>query len=245
RFEPDLDIVGFEQGSHPDAVCNVIPPNDELRIIGIGAGGDALGDQHACTVQVHVSPSTAPGWHGLRFTATEPAFDMRDADGNSVPGALHGGGIYVIRPPERGACTLLRSDVPDPQGVPAGTPFCACLRSADFSLHRCGIRVPGWFELWREFPPSPDPWKWEEAVWTLIPLREGLPELAIDSWSEAGGLWTKPVVFDKGLEPLRPYTVAVPFKSDGSKPLERLQVTLKADGNAWHFEQHWSGVPEE
>lgn len=245
RFEPELQIVAFRQGGHRDTSCNVIAADNELRIFGVDFTLLPLPDHRACSVDLRVDPEASPGWHGLLFDADEPRFNFVDADANPLAGHLHGGGVYVVEPDRSGTCTLLHHDAPDPDFVPAFAPVCACLRSGDFPLHRCGIRIPGMFELWREFPSTPDPWKWDKVNWTLIPLRDGLPQLAVDSWSESGKLWTKPVYFKKGAKPLQARGMTVPIKAEGTKPLESLQVVIKMDGHAWQFEQRWSGVPEE
>lgn len=245
RFEPALEIVAFRQGGYPDTLCNVIASRNELRIIGGTLDLSVLPDHRACSVDLRVDPSASPGWHGLVFGPAEPVFHFSDPDAQPLPGDLHGGGVYVLDPDRANACTLVRQDMPDPDFVPEHAPVCACLRSADFPLHRCGIRIPGMFELWREFPPTPDPSKWQQVTWTLIPLRDGLPELAVDSWSEHGGLWTKPVYFPKNPTPLQPQTLSTQFKVEGTKPLEALQVGIKVDGQFWQFEQQWSGQPEE
>ena len=235
RFEPSLQIVAMRPGDYSATLCNAITSGNELRAIGIHSMLEPLPDHRVCSVDLHVSPGAAPGWHGLVFTATEPSSHFFDASANRIPGHLEGGGVFLIK--RSGTCSLVREDLPSPEFVPEFAPVCHCLRSADHPLHRCGIRFGEDFVLWREFPPKPDPRGWTKARWMLLPLRKGLPDIQIHSESLTGQVWAESVHFGGGSNPLEASTLTTGFKADGPRALERLQVHVKFGGHAYQFEQ--------
>lgn len=235
RYEPTLQIAAMRSGDYPDTSCHVIASSNELRASSVHPTLAPLPDHRVCSVDLHVAADAAPGWHGLVFTDTEPTTRFYDADANLIPGHLAGGGVFVIE--RAGSCSLVREDMPSPRFVPAFAPVCHCLRSADHPLHRCGIRFGEDFVLWREFPPKPDPRDWSESLWTLLPLREDLPDIHVYSESLSGKVWADAVHFDKGSMPLNARTITTGFKADGPMALERLQVHVKFGGHAYRFEQ--------
>jgi len=237
RFEPSLQIAGFRPGNYASTQCNVIASENELRIIGVEFTLVPLPDHRACSVDLRVSPSAAAGWHGLVFDDAQPSFFFADAKGNKLPGHLDGGGVFVIDDSRAGTCSLIRQDMPSPDFVPEFAPVCHCLRSADHPLHRCGIRFGEDFVLWREFPAIPDPSDWAQARWTLLPLREGLPDIVIYSESLSGQVWADAAHFDAASTPLKARSLTTGFKLDDPKALDRLQVQVKFDGHAYQFEQ--------
>jgi hypothetical protein len=237
RYERTLRIVAVRSGLHPGVECEVDLSANRMTVIALHPDNAVLSDHRACSLDLRVDWAAAAGWHHQISSATEPRIRWSDADGVSASGHINTGGVFVLETSSR-RCSLDRLDVPDPDFVHASAPICACLRSADLPMHRCGFHFPGKFMLFRQLQPTPN-FDGFKATWSLYALHDDLPAIATWSESSEGLPLSNPIYFQNAPRPLQSMLRHGSFKNpDADKDFQSYIVV----GNTrYMFTESWPG----
>lgn len=85
-------------------------------------------------------------------------------------------------------------------GVPVEAPLCRCLEDASLAHFRCSLRLPE-FELAVEVPRWPD--KQFDLRWSVLPLVDAAPPLAVEVHSRGGQLQGEALVVPAKATPMK------------------------------------------